>query len=98
MRYSQPQDPSHYQNRRLDVLAEPPEVGHELFVGLSALRDTLSSRHHSRDFAFAHARYLRSRVLALGLILRCCRRCGSWSTPWCCLQSCCATPWSAESC
>ncbi len=68
MRFSESQDPSHYQNRRLDVLAEPPEVGHELFVGLSALRDTLSSRYHSRDFAFAHARYLRSRVLALGLI------------------------------
>ncbi|MCE8053787.1 diguanylate cyclase [Halomonas daqingensis] len=61
-------EPREYQNRGLDALAEPPEVGHELFVGLSALRDTLSSRHHSRDFAFAHARYLRSRVLAVGLI------------------------------
>ncbi|WP_197038230.1 GGDEF domain-containing protein [Billgrantia saliphila] len=60
--------PREYQNRRLDALAEPPEMGHELFVGLSSLRDTLSRRHHSRDFAFAHARYLRSRVLALGLV------------------------------
>lgn len=61
-------EPRDYQNRRLDALAEPPEVGHELFVGLSALGDTLSNRHHSKDFAFAHARYLRSRVLAVGLI------------------------------
>ncbi|UYG02075.1 GGDEF domain-containing protein [Halomonas sp. LR3S48] len=68
MLFSKSNEPTDYQNRRLDALAEPPEVGHELFVGLSALRDTLSSRHHSRDFAFAHARYLRSRVLALGLI------------------------------
>ncbi|MCE8034511.1 GGDEF domain-containing protein [Billgrantia tianxiuensis] len=68
MHFSKSREPREYQNRRLDALAEPPEVGHELFVGLSALRDTLSSRHHSRDFTFAHARYLRSRVLALGLI------------------------------
>lgn len=52
----------------MDALVEPPEVNHELFVGLSSLRDTLSSSHHSRDFAFAHAHYLRSRVLALGII------------------------------
>ncbi|WP_163559545.1 GGDEF domain-containing protein [Halomonas sp. NO4] len=55
-------------NRHMDALAEPPEAHQELFVGLSSLRDTLSSRHHSRDFAFAHAHYLRSRVLALGII------------------------------
>ncbi|MGQ4880122.1 diguanylate cyclase [Billgrantia sp. LNSP4103-1] len=61
-------EPREYENPHLDALAEPPEVGHELFVGLSSLRDTLSWHHHSRDFAFAHARYLRSRVLALGLI------------------------------
>ncbi len=60
--------PREYQNRRLDALAAPPEAGHELFVGLSSLGDTLSRRHHSRDFAFAHSRYLRSRVLAVGLI------------------------------
>ncbi|MCE9663999.1 GGDEF domain-containing protein [Halomonas sp. M5N1S17] len=59
---------SERRRRRLDLLAEPPEAGHELFVGFSSLRDTFSSRHHSRDFAFAHARYLRSRVLALGII------------------------------
>ncbi|MFQ3788093.1 diguanylate cyclase [Halomonas sp. A29] len=68
MLVSKSREPREYQNRRLDALAEPPEVGHDLFVGLSALHDTLSSNHHSRDFAFAHARYLRSRVLALGLI------------------------------
>ncbi|MCE8022125.1 GGDEF domain-containing protein [Halomonas sp. MCCC 1A11036] len=68
MLFSKSRELREYQNRRLDELAEPPEVGHELFVGLSALRDTLSSRYHSRDFTFAHARYLRSRVLALGLI------------------------------
>lgn len=56
------------QSRQLDSLAEPPEASHELFVGLSSLRDTLTSRYHSRDFAFAHAYYLRSRVLALGII------------------------------
>ncbi|MGR2737444.1 diguanylate cyclase [Billgrantia sp. Q4P2] len=68
MLFSKSSEPREYESRRLDALAEPPEVGHELFVGLSALRDTVSSRHHSRDFAFAHARYLRSRVLALGLL------------------------------
>ncbi|QTP55356.1 GGDEF domain-containing protein [Billgrantia sulfidoxydans] len=68
MLLSKSREPREFHSRRLDALAEPPEVGHELFVGLSVLRDTLSSRHHSRDFAFAHARYLRSRVLALALI------------------------------
>ncbi|PMR77694.1 GGDEF domain-containing protein [Billgrantia endophytica] len=52
----------------VDTVAKPPEIGQELFVGLNSLRDTCSSRHHSRDFAFAHAHYLRSRVLAVGLI------------------------------
>ncbi len=68
MLFSKSHESREYRNRRLDALAEPPDVGHELFVGLSALRDTLTSRHHSHDFAFAHARYLRSRVLALGLV------------------------------
>ena len=68
MLFSKMRKPREYQNRRLDTLAEPPEVGHELFVGLSALGDTLSRRRHTRDFSFAHARYLRSRVLAMGLI------------------------------
>ncbi|TFH86687.1 GGDEF domain-containing protein [Billgrantia azerbaijanica] len=60
--------PGESSDRRTLSVADPPEMSHELFVGLSSLRDTLSSRHHSRDFAFAHAHYLRSRVLALGII------------------------------
>ncbi|WP_404376653.1 GGDEF domain-containing protein [Vreelandella aquamarina] len=34
----------------------------------SPLSDTLTARHHSRDFVYAHGHYLRSRVLAVGLI------------------------------
>jgi diguanylate cyclase (GGDEF)-like protein len=68
MLFSKSREPREYHNSHLDALAEPPELGHELSVGLSALRDTLSSRQHSRDFTYAHARYLRSRVLVLGLI------------------------------
>lgn len=37
-------------------------------IAPSSLRDTLSDRTHSRDFAFARAEYLRSRVLIVGLI------------------------------
>ncbi|RUA22484.1 hypothetical protein DSL92_05285 [Billgrantia gudaonensis] len=75
--------------RHMDALVEPPEVNHELFVGLSSLRDTLSSSHHSRDFAFAHAHYLRSRVLALRIIFTLLSPPGSSSTLRC-RQSCCA--------
>lgn len=35
---------------------------------LSALRDTLTARHHSRDFIYAYGHYLRSRVVAMGFI------------------------------
>ncbi|MCG6656223.1 diguanylate cyclase [Halomonas campisalis] len=56
------------QDRRAGDIAEPPGPSSDLFVGLRSLRDTVTSRHHSRDFAFAHAYYLRSRVLALGII------------------------------
>lgn len=35
---------------------------------VSALRDTLTARHHSRDFVYAHGHYLRSRVMAMGFI------------------------------
>lgn len=34
-------------------------------VGLSSLRDTLTHRSHSRDFAFARSDYLRSRVMVV---------------------------------
>lgn len=37
-------------------------------LGASALRDTLSSRTHSRDFSYARAAYLRGRVVVVGLI------------------------------
>ncbi len=37
-------------------------------LGVSSLRDTLSSRRHSRDFAYARGDYLRSRVMIVGLI------------------------------
>ncbi|WP_346796615.1 GGDEF domain-containing protein [Halomonas sp. Bachu 37] len=48
---------------------EPIRKEMSLFATLlSSLWDTLTSRHHSRDFIFAHAHYLRNRVLAVGLI------------------------------
>ena len=37
-------------------------------LGVSSLRDTLSSRRHSRDFAYARGDYLRSRILVIGLV------------------------------
>lgn len=37
-------------------------------VGVSSLRDTLTSRNHSRDFTYARAEYLRGRVWIIGLI------------------------------
>lgn len=35
---------------------------------VTALRDTLTARHHSRDFVYAYGYYLRSRVIAMGFI------------------------------
>ncbi|WP_300273614.1 diguanylate cyclase [Halomonas sp.] len=46
----------------------PLRAGGELRAGLSSLRDTFSNRHHSLDFAYSHAHYLRNRVLAVGLL------------------------------
>ncbi|WP_404296015.1 diguanylate cyclase [Halomonas sp.] len=43
-------------------------AGGELSANLTSIRDTFSSRHHSLDFAYSHAQYLRNRVLAVGLI------------------------------
>ncbi|MGP1613715.1 MAG: diguanylate cyclase [Pollutimonas bauzanensis] len=37
-------------------------------IGISSIRDTLSSRRHSKDFAYARGDYLRSRVLVVGMI------------------------------
>lgn len=36
--------------------------------GISSLRDTFCSSHHSRDFSFARGAYMRSRVLVVGSI------------------------------
>jgi diguanylate cyclase (GGDEF)-like protein len=45
-----------------------PRAAGELSASLSSVRDTFSNRHHSLDFAYSHAHYLRSRVLAVGVI------------------------------
>lgn len=37
-------------------------------LGVSSLRDAVSSRGHSRDFAYARGDYLRSRIMIVGLI------------------------------
>ena len=36
--------------------------------GVSSLRDSLSDRHHSKDFIYARSEYLRSKALILGLV------------------------------
>lgn len=45
-----------------------PRASGELRANLTSIRDTFSNRHHSLDFAYSHAHYLRNRVLAVGLI------------------------------
>jgi len=45
-----------------------PLAGGELSANLTSIRDTFSNRHHSLDFAYSHAHYLRHRVLAMGII------------------------------
>ncbi|WP_169735511.1 GGDEF domain-containing protein [Halomonas halodenitrificans] len=45
-----------------------PRTGGELRANLTSVRDTFSNRHHSLDFAYSHAHYLRNRVLAVGVI------------------------------
>lgn len=37
-------------------------------LGVSSLRDTVSDRHHSRDFKYARVEYMRARVVLLGLV------------------------------
>ena len=57
--------------RPRSALAPPlmaPRASSELRASLTSIRDTFSSRHHSLDFAYAHANYLRSRVLAVGTL------------------------------
>lgn len=36
-------------------------------LGVSSIRDTVSGKHHSRDFKYARAEYMRVRVMLLGL-------------------------------
>ncbi|MGM0693662.1 MAG: diguanylate cyclase [Pseudomonadota bacterium] len=45
-----------------------PRTGGELRTSFTAVRDTFSRRHHSLDFAYSHAHYLRNRVLAMSVI------------------------------
>lgn len=59
------------EQRRRHAPATPfgtPRTGGELQASLTSIRDTFSSRHHSLDFAYSHAHYLRNRVLAVGVI------------------------------
>src|SRR5690554_7456373 len=59
------------EQRRHDAPLPPfgtPRAGGELRNSLTSIRDTFSSRHHSLDFAYSHAHYLRNRVLAVGMI------------------------------
>ncbi|MCL7929978.1 GGDEF domain-containing protein [Halomonas llamarensis] len=48
-------------------MATPTEASW-VFNTVSALNDTLTTRHHSRDFVFAHGHFLRSRVMAVGFL------------------------------
>ncbi|MDR5893558.1 GGDEF domain-containing protein [Halomonas mongoliensis] len=45
-----------------------PRSSGELRASLTSIRDTFSNRHHSLDFAYSHAHYLRNRILAVGVI------------------------------
>lgn len=59
------------QQRRRHLPATPfgtSRVSRELRASLTSISDTFSNRQHSLDFAYAHAHYLRNRVLAVGLI------------------------------
>lgn len=57
-----------HEERRNQPDEQPSQESSSVSTALSSFWDTLSSRHHSRDFIFAHAHYLRSRVLAVGMI------------------------------
>ena len=46
--------------------APTPRLKNLMEMSLSSLHDTLSSRRHSRDFAFARGDYLRNRVIVVG--------------------------------
>ncbi|MYL22916.1 diguanylate cyclase [Halomonas alkaliantarctica] len=59
--------PTRLERRRDPSIAKPAETSWVAST-MSALSDTLTTRHHSRDFVFAHGHYLRSRVMAVGFI------------------------------
>lgn len=63
--------PPRPEQRRRHVPGPPfgsPRSSGELRASLTSIRDTFSNRHHSLDFAYSHAHYLRNRVLAVGVI------------------------------
>lgn len=63
--------PPRPEQRRRHVPGPPfgsPRSSGELRASLTSIRDTFSNRHHSLDFAYSHAHYLRNRVLAVGMI------------------------------
>ncbi|MGS2744858.1 diguanylate cyclase [Halomonas sp. LS-001] len=59
--------PTRHERRRESGLAKPADSSWVAST-YSSLRDTLTNRYHSRDFVFAHAYYMRSRVIAMGVI------------------------------
>lgn len=59
--------PTRHERRRQSGLARPADSSWVAST-YSSLRDTLTNRYHSRDFAFSHAYYMRSRVIAMGII------------------------------
>ena len=59
--------PTRLERRRQSGLAKPADSSWVANT-YSSLRDTLTNRYHSRDFVFSHAYYMRSRVIAMGII------------------------------
>jgi len=51
-----------------DIRAVPVGLFNLMKMSLSSLHDTLTSRSHSRDFAYARGDYLRNRVVVVGLV------------------------------
>ena len=51
-----------------DHRAVPAGLYELMQMSLSSLRDTLTSRSHSRDFAYARGDYLRTRVVIVGIV------------------------------
>lgn len=51
-----------------DPLTDKPDLTALRVMSLSALRDTLTGRTHSKDFAYARSDYLRSRVMVVSTV------------------------------